>query len=146
MFAGDPQPVDVRHRGTWYPGELLGWRFEDDGRCLARVRCVIDGLRHSTWTELADLRLPAPAVPAPRPPVPAAPPAARWAAVGRHEAAAPPGLLRPRPGRHRALDDDTQPHALLADRDLRRRPPVPRTVPAPRSPGSPGTQDRLGSA
>ncbi len=59
-FAGAPQPVEVYHRGIWYLGELLGWRHETDGRCLARVRCVVDGLRHSTWKDLADLRLPEP--------------------------------------------------------------------------------------
>jgi hypothetical protein len=59
-FAGEPQPVEVYHRGIWYLGELLGWRHEGDGRCLARVRCVVDGLRHSAWKDLADLRLPEP--------------------------------------------------------------------------------------
>jgi hypothetical protein len=59
-FAGEPQPVEVYHRGIWYLGELLGWRHETDGRCLARVRCVVDGLRHSAWKDLADLRLPEP--------------------------------------------------------------------------------------
>src|SRR3954453_23994665 len=57
-FAGDPQPVEVFHRGIWYTGELLGWRFDDSGRALARIRCVVDGLRHSTWKDLTDLRLP----------------------------------------------------------------------------------------
>ncbi len=59
-FAGEPQPVEVYHRGIWYLGELLGWRHESDGRCLARVRCVVDGLRHWAWKDLADLRLPQP--------------------------------------------------------------------------------------
>ena len=59
-FAGEPQPVEVYHRGIWYAGVLLGWRHEGDGRCLARVRCVVDGLRHSAWKDLADLRLPEP--------------------------------------------------------------------------------------
>ena len=59
-FAGEPQPVEVYHRGIWYSGVLLGWRHEGDGRCLARVRCVVDGLRHSAWKDLADLRLPEP--------------------------------------------------------------------------------------
>ena len=59
-FAGEPQPVEVYHRGIWYLGELLGWRHEGDGRCLARVRVVVDGLRHSAWKDLADLRLPEP--------------------------------------------------------------------------------------
>ncbi len=66
-FAGDPQPVEVYHRGIWYLGELLGWRHEGDGRCLARVRCVVDGLRHSAWKDLADLRLPEPIAAEPEP-------------------------------------------------------------------------------
>src|SRR5689334_19275249 len=44
-FAGEPQPVEVFHRGRWYAGDLLGWRHEDDGRCVARVRCVVGALR-----------------------------------------------------------------------------------------------------
>ena len=59
-FAGEPQPVEVFHRGVWYTGELLGWRHDGDGRCLARVRCVVGRLRHSAWKDLADLRLPRP--------------------------------------------------------------------------------------
>ena len=66
-FAGEPQPVEVYHRGIWYLGELLGWRHESDGRCLARVRCVVDGLRHSAWKDLADLRLPEPIAAEPGP-------------------------------------------------------------------------------
>ena len=139
-FAGEPQPVDIHHRGVWYSGELLGWRFDDDGRALARVRCVVDGLRHSTWKELSELRLPEPGVvndgrriPAPAT-QPHGTPVVQWAAIGRHEAAAPswsPDRRQPPPFE----DDDTRPHALLLDRDLPRRPPVPRAtvrpVPAP---------------
>lgn len=66
-FAGEPQPVEVYHRGIWYLGELLGWRHESDGRCMARVRCVVDGLRHSAWKDLADLRLPEPVAAEPEP-------------------------------------------------------------------------------
>jgi hypothetical protein len=66
-FAGEPQPVEVYHRGIWYLGELLGWRHESDGRCLARVRCIVDGLRHSAWKDLADLRLPEPITADPEP-------------------------------------------------------------------------------
>jgi hypothetical protein len=118
-FAGEPQPVEVFHRGVWYPGELLGWRHEDDGRCRARVRCVVDGLRHTAWMDLIDLRLPLPAAAqAPAAPAPARPPVAQ-----------------PAPGRHRALDDETQPHVLLAVRPSRPRPPAvlppPRSHPAP---------------
>ena len=66
-FAGEPQPVEVYHRGIWYLGELLGWRHDSDGRCLARVRCVVDGLRHSAWKDLSDLRLPEPVASEPEP-------------------------------------------------------------------------------
>jgi hypothetical protein len=104
-FAGEAQPVEVHHRGVWWAGELLGWRFESDGRCVARVRCVVDGLRHSAWMELADLRLPeratrmtASGIPGLRPGRPPLP--SRRPAVPQH-------------GRHRPDDDDTQPHLLL---------------------------------
>lgn len=138
-FAGDPQPVDIFHRGSWYSGELLGWRF-DDGRALARVRCVVDGLRHSTWKELTDLRLPGPGT-VNTAPAPAPSPVVPWAGVGRHESAAPssaPDRARQQPRE----DDDTQPHALLVDRDLPRRPQAPRPpAPRPRAPVSPPTAD-----
>jgi hypothetical protein len=135
-FAGEPQPVDVHHRGVWYSGELLGWRFDDSGRALARVRCVVDGLRHSTWKELAELRLPEPgavnttrAAAADRP-AGAAPPVVQWASIGRHEVAAPARTDRAQP--QPLEDDDTRPHALLLDRDLPRRPAVPRPTARPR--------------
>jgi len=57
VLAGEPMPVEFRHGGSWHPGELLGWRHEDDGRCLARVRFVVGGLRRSSWLPLGDLRL-----------------------------------------------------------------------------------------
>ena len=95
MFAGQPQPVEIHHRGIWYSGELIGWRHESDGRVAARVRCRVDGLRHSTWKDLADLRLPDPKHP---------PRAEPFPAVG-----APAG-----PGRPEDEDDATRPHALLA--------------------------------
>jgi hypothetical protein len=133
-FAGEPQPVDIHHRGVWYSGELLGWRFDDDGRALARVRCVVDGLRHSTWKELSELRLPEQGVSNDGRTSPATPPVGmpvvQWAAIGRHEAAAPswsPDRRQPPPFE----DDDTRPHALLLDRDLPRRPPVPRPAVRP---------------
>jgi hypothetical protein len=145
-FAGEPQPVDIHHRGVWYSGELLGWRFDDSGRALARVRCVVDGLRHSTWKDLDELRLPQPGVVNDGPrgqvsgPRPVGPPVVQWAAIGRHESAAPswsPDRRQQPPFE----DDDTRPHALLLDRDLPRRPPVPRPVlrpwPAPERPARP---------
>jgi hypothetical protein len=114
-FTGPPQPVEVHHRGTWYSGELLGWRTQPDGRCLARVRCVVGKLRHSAWVGLADLRLPEPdAVAAPNPPID----------LGRAESALPP----PRP----VLDDDTRPHEFLPRRTGRPR-PAAAPLPPPRA-------------
>ncbi|MGY1604326.1 hypothetical protein [Geodermatophilus sp. SYSU D00815] len=107
-FAGEPQPVEVFHRGTWYPGELLGWRFDDAGLAVARVRCVVDGLRHKAWKPLTDLRLPV-----------AEPPSVGWAPLPRHESAAGVRGLADE-------DDDTRPHALLVGAERPRRPAVPR--------------------
>ena len=103
-FAGRAQPVEIHHGGIWYTGELLGWRHESDGRVSARVRCVVDGLRHSTWKDLAELRLPDPARPPRKEPFPA--PAPRQSDTS------------PEPE-----DDATQPHVLLAG--LRSRPAKP---------------------
>ncbi len=93
MFAGQPQPVEIHHRGIWYSGELIGWRHENNGRVAARVRCRVDGLRHSAWMDLADLRLPDPKRPPHKEPVPVA---VRRAAVPWEDE-----------------DDATWPHALL---------------------------------
>jgi hypothetical protein len=109
-FAGPPQPVEIHHRGIWYSGELLGWRHEADGRVVARVRCVVDRLRHSAWKDLADLRLPDPANP-PRRAVAAVTPAA----------AATPDEV-----------DATRPHVLLADLHTRPRKPEHVRTPPPR--------------
>jgi hypothetical protein len=98
--------VEIHHRGIWYSGELLGWRHDADGRVIARVRCVVDRLRHSTWKDLADLRLPDPANP-PRRTVGDSLPAA----VTPDEA------------------DATRPHVLLAG--LRTRPRSPEHVRTP---------------
>ncbi|MGY1807233.1 hypothetical protein ACI8AF_07660 [Blastococcus sp. SYSU D00669] len=107
-FAGEPQPVEVFHRGTWYSGELLGWRFAESGLAVARVRCVVDGLRHKAWKPLTDLRLPL-----------SEPPVVLWAPLPRHESAAPARTLP-------AEDDETRPHALLIGSERPRRPAVPR--------------------
>jgi hypothetical protein len=112
-FAGEPQPVEIHHRGIWYSGELLGWRHTDDGRAVARVRCVVDGLRHSTWKDLAELRLPDPARPPRREPFPAPP-------------ARPAAIVAPRD------EDATRPHVLLADSRRPRKPEHAVTPPAPR--------------
>lgn len=95
MFAGPPQPVEIHHGGIWYSGELIGWRHESNGRVSARVRCRVDGLRHSAWTDLADLRLPDPRRPPHKEP---------YRAVVRG----------PVPSGGQGEEDATQPHALLA--------------------------------
>ena len=107
-FAGEPQPVEVFHRGRWYAGELLGWRHDEGGHCSARVRCVVDNLRHSAWVALSDLRLPVPAGSTPPPPAPRR---------ARLPEPAPPA------------PDDTQPHLLLPRPGG--RPPVPRVAAPP---------------
>jgi hypothetical protein len=114
MFAGQPQPVEIHHRGIWYSGELIGWRHESNGRVAARVRCRVDGLRHSAWMDLANLRLPDPRRPPHKEPFPAV--------VRRPTVASPTG----------DEDDATRPHALLAGMSTRPdkpahvvRPPVP---------------------
>lgn len=116
LFAGDPQPVEIHHRGIWFTGVLLGWTLVPDGRVLARVRCVVDGLRRSTWKDLAELRLPDPAHPPRREAFPAPAPPLPRAADGRE-------------------DDATRPHALLGG--MRVRPQKPEhacTPPAARGP------------
>ena len=112
LFAGDPQPVEIHHRGIWFSGELLGWTTQE-GRVLARVRCVVDGLRHSTWKDLAELRLPDPARPPRCETFPAAP-------------ARPLSLV----GDAADDEDATRPHALLAgSRSRPQKPDHARTPP-----------------
>jgi hypothetical protein len=94
-MLGKPQPVEIHHRGIWYSGELIGWRHESDGRVAARVRCRVDGLRHSTWKDLADLRLPDPRHPPRAEPFPAV-------------------VRRPVPLAPDGEDDATRPHTLFA--------------------------------
>ena len=121
-FAGDPQPVEVFHRGVWYSGELLGWRHDEEGRCRARVRCRVNGLRHSAWVDLADLRLPGTAA-TDADPVPVA--------VARSRPPVPP--TAPPLAQHPALDDETQPHVLLPVRRSRPK-PTAAILPPPRYP------------
>ena len=92
MFVGQPQPVEILHRGIWYSGELIGWRHEANGRVAARVRCRVDGLRHSAWVDLLTLRLPDPQHPPRKEPYPAVLP----------KAGTDPD------------DDATRPHSMLA--------------------------------
>ena len=115
LFAGDPQPVEIHHRGIWFSGELLGWTIEE-GRALARVRCVVDGLRHSTWKDLAELRLPDPAHPPRREPFPSASAARQLGLVGD---AGDDGY------------DATRPHVLLAGSRTRVQKPEHARTPPP---------------
>jgi hypothetical protein len=123
-FAGAPQPVEIHHRGIWYSGELLGWRHESDGRVVARVRCVVDKLRHSTWKDLVELRLPDPARPPRAEPFPAPVPRAgepdQDDATRPHVLFAGPGSRPPKPG-----------HAVVPPlpRDRPQRLPLPPTPP-----------------
>jgi hypothetical protein len=125
LFVGEPQPVEIHHRGLWFTGELLGWTHVDD-RVLARVRCVVDGLRHSTWKDLAELRLPDPAHPP------------RLETFPSSSAPAGP-----------EVDDATRPHALLAGRTSRpQKPRYVRTPPPARATGvgpAPVTRTALSS-
>ena len=114
-FAGRPQPVEIHHAGIWYSGELLGWQQEAAG-IRARVRCCVDGLRHSFWKDFAELRLPDPDHPP------------------RTEALAA-ALGRPAPTDPDEVDDRTRPHVLRAAPGVRPSKPVhASTPPAPRPP------------
>jgi hypothetical protein len=113
MFAGQPQPVEIHHRGIWYSGELIGWRHTSDGRVAARVRCRVDGLRHSAWMDLADLRLADPKRPPHKEPFPA---------VVRR-----PGVTSVTPDE----EDATRPHLLAGLRTRPAKPAIAAQPPAP---------------
>src|SRR5215212_7394804 len=58
VFTSEPQAVEVYQAGTWWAGELLGWRHDADGSCRVWVRVVLGGVEETAWTDLATLRLP----------------------------------------------------------------------------------------
>ncbi len=58
VFTSTPQSVEVYQAGTWWAGELLGWRHDASGTCQMWVRVVVGGVEETAWTELAALRLP----------------------------------------------------------------------------------------
>jgi hypothetical protein len=58
VFTSQPQAVEVYQAGTWWAGELLGWRHDADGSCQVWVRVVLGGVEETAWTDLATLRLP----------------------------------------------------------------------------------------
>ncbi len=57
MFTSSPQSVEVYQAGTWWAGELLGWRHDASGTCQMWVRVVVGGVEETAWIELAALRL-----------------------------------------------------------------------------------------
>jgi len=134
-FAGEPQPVEIYHRGIWYSGHLLGWRHDTDGRCLARVSCVVGKLKHKAWKDLAELRLPESSAD-PTTALPLVGPAGRRT----------DDLPDPE-------DDATRPHVLLADLRARPRTPTHAKTPPPARPrtrtegaSAEGVDDRRASA
>lgn len=58
VFTSRPQAVELYQAGTWWAGELLGWRHDANGSCQVRVRVVLDGVEETAWTGLGSLRLP----------------------------------------------------------------------------------------
>src|SRR4051812_15494963 len=58
VFASEPQAVEVYQAGTWWSGELLGWRHDSNGTCQVWVRVEVAGVEETAWTELSALRLP----------------------------------------------------------------------------------------
>ncbi|TFV57737.1 UNVERIFIED_ORG: hypothetical protein E4P37_20375, partial [Bacillus sp. AZ43] len=58
VFTSQPQAVEVYQAGTWWAGELLGWRHDATGACQVWVRVVLGGVEETAWTDLASLRLP----------------------------------------------------------------------------------------
>ena len=58
VFSSQPQAVEVYQAGTWWAGELLGWRHDANGSCQVWVRVVLGGVEETAWTDLATLRLP----------------------------------------------------------------------------------------
>lgn len=58
VFTSSPQAVEVHQAGTWWSGELLGWRHDASGTCQMWVRVVVGGVEETAWIDLAALRLP----------------------------------------------------------------------------------------
>jgi hypothetical protein len=58
VFTSSPHSVEVHQAGTWWRGELLGWRHDSSGTCQMWVRVVVGGVEETAWIDLAALRLP----------------------------------------------------------------------------------------
>ena len=117
VFTSQPQAVEVYQAGTWWAGELLGWRHDADGSCQVWVRVVLGGVEETAWTDLATLRLPERHLSVAQSAAAAHGPATQEMSVARHPS-----------GRRRAADADAQPTAGLSPvRDLSVVPDLPAT-------------------
>ncbi|HLM05596.1 MAG TPA: hypothetical protein VK402_10470 [Blastococcus sp.] len=109
VFTSQPQAVEVYQAGTWWSGELLGWRHDADGSCKVWVRVVLGGVEETAWTDLATLRLPERhLMVAAESPASVYAPASQEMSVARHPAGR----------RHRAAADDTATAGLPKVRDF----------------------------
>ncbi|MFD2093878.1 hypothetical protein [Blastococcus deserti] len=120
VFTSQPQAVEVYQAGTWWAGELLGWRHDASGSCQVWVRVVLDGVEETAWTDLESLRLPERhlAVAAGSPAGSAYAPATQEMSVARHPAGR----------RSRAADGEpTAAAGMPAVRDLSVVPDLPVT-------------------
>jgi hypothetical protein len=109
--------VEVYQAGTWWAGELLGWRHDAAGSCQVWVRVVLGGIEETAWTDLATLRLPERHLSVAQPASAVHGPATQEMSVARHPS-----------GRRRAVEADAQVTAGLAPvRDLSVVPDLPAT-------------------
>ncbi|WP_336032922.1 polyphosphate kinase 2 [Geodermatophilus sp. FMUSA9-8] len=111
---GEVQPAELHLDGAWRAAEVLGWRFDDDGRCRARVRVDWAGTPRVVWAPLELLRLPE-----------AAPPSAVRSAPADVAAPAPADVVVPLPR------DAVPPPALPAPHRAAAALPRPRRQPDP---------------
>jgi hypothetical protein len=117
VFTSQPQAVEVYQAGTWWAGELLGWRHDADGSCQVWVRVVLGGIEETAWTDLSTLRLPERHLSVAQPAATVHGPATQEMSVARHPS-----------GRRRAVDADAQVTAGLSPvRDLSVVPDLPAT-------------------
>jgi hypothetical protein len=118
VFTSQPQAVEVYQAGTWWAGELLGWRHDADGSCQVWVRVVLGGIEETAWTDLATLRLPERHLSVAQPASSLRGPATQEMSVARH----------PSGRRARSAEPDAQATAgMAAVRDLTVVPDLPAT-------------------
>jgi hypothetical protein len=116
VFTSQPQAIEVYQAGTWWAGELLGWRHDADGSCQVWVRVVLGGVEETAWTDLTTLRLPERHLSMAQPAASPRGPATQEMSVARH-----PSGRRPR-----SADADSQATGTLPmGRDLSVVPDLP---------------------